>query len=175
MSGDGTTDDLSQSLPGDLPGDAAAQAVPAFDVPEPESVDVPDAESAVNDFEVPPPPAFAEPAVDAAPAATSRDAGNWSPESTWSAERTWTLDSQRQDPAGGEAPTAAEPAPPTRRRRQVPTIDPASSPGVSRTERPVIVEEPTGAYRAWTIGIYGFLTVLFVGAVGFMFFLGSQM
>lgn len=172
MSGDGTTDDLPDSLPAD---DAAAQTVPAFDVPEPESVDVPDVEAAVNDFEVPPPPAFVEPAVaDAAPA-SSRDAGTWSPESNWSAERTWTLDSQRPDLAGGEgAAVAAEPAPPTRRRGRVLTIDPASRPGVSRTERPVIVEEPTGAYRAWTVGIYGVLTVLFLGAVGFMFFLGSQ-
>jgi len=167
MSGDGTTDDL----PDGLPVEPTAAAVPAFDVPEPESVDVPDAEAAVNDFEVPPPPAFVEPAVaDAAPAATSRDAGNWSPESNWSAERTWTLESKRPDPAGGEA----APEQPTRRRRQVPSVDPSASPGVSRTERPVIVEEPTGAYRAWTVGIYGVLTLLFVGAVGFMLFLGSQ-
>lgn len=47
--------------------------VPAFDVPAPELVDVPDAETAAADFAVPPPPTFETPAAPAAPRASVQE------------------------------------------------------------------------------------------------------
>ncbi|WP_300268360.1 hypothetical protein [Microbacterium sp.] len=98
MSGEST--DHAQNPDGkpDAPptGEGAVDAVvPGYEVPKPEMVDVPDAESAAADFAVPPPPTFETPSVPAAPAERSRAGGAASDvvppptDATWSAERTW--------------------------------------------------------------------------------------
>jgi len=155
--------------------DGIAVGVEAFDVPAPETVATPDAEAAIEDFEVPPPPEFAAappppspaPAIpsalaendgaDAAGAPRLRKRSTWAPNDTWS-----SASGHKQDAA---APTAAQKAESRAAASRAATAHDAAtrndvSPAAGGTEGQ--------SYRGWTIAIYGALAVLFFGAIGFM-------
>lgn len=154
--------------------------VPAFDVPAPELVDVPDAETAAADFAVPPPPKFETPSVPPAPSESAvpppSDA-TWSSERTWKPRLTWKHDVE----AGGEAGGSEARKPETVQEKLDRAAPVAASTRAalrnsttSDADRPSVVPPPapdTG-YRGWTITIFVGLAVLFIGAVGFMVFLG---
>lgn len=93
------------------PTDAASAVVPAFDVPEPQTVDVPDAESAAADFDVPPPPTFdSAPPVPAASASPSDDSASPRP----SVDEKLTRAALREAAvADAHRPSVAPPAAPT--------------------------------------------------------------
>lgn len=153
-----------------------AGAVDPFAVPAPETVAVPDAEAAIDDFEVPPPPKFeaapsapsAEPVVPPAPVeGDAADAPELRTRSTWAPNDTWTSASaHKQQPV---PPTAAEKAESRAAASRAATArDEASRDFVS----PAAGSTEGHSYRGWTVGIYGGLAVLFVGAITLMVFLG---
>lgn len=194
MSGESTDhtqnpDDTSSAAPA-APARRADDIVPAFDVPAPEMVDVPDAEDAAADFAVPPPPTFETPAV--APATGVGDVpppsdATWSAERTWKPRLTWTHDAHGETEAAAAAETVGEvpAAKPVTVQEKIERAARAGRPdpesraslregaaaGAERT--PVVPPESTeGSYRGWTISIFTGLGVLFIGAIGLMVFLG---
>lgn len=180
---------------------AADAAVPGYDVPAPEMVDVPDAESAAADFAVPPPPTFQMPSVPAAPTeqsqadASASDAvpppsdATWSAERTWKPRLTWSPDGRVDDESPSDGSRVAETDAPARasRTRVQEKIERASRAGRPNPEDPL--DRPTtradagrvsvapspadagGSYRGWTVVIVSGLAVLFFGAIGLMVFL----
>jgi len=169
---DATTD--APAPGGEPPAALVAPGVEAFDVPAPETVAAPDAEAAIEEFEVPPPPKFG--AVPPAPSPESavlpsesgtadaqalRNRTSWAPDDTWT-----SASAHKQEPA---RPTAAQKAESRAAASRAATArDEATrnyvSPAAGGTEG--------NSYRGWTITIYAGLTVLLLGAVGFMVFLG---
>lgn len=160
---------------------AAASAVPAFDVPAPESVETPDAESAIEDFEVPPPPAFdaappapsadaIDPTVSSAPA--SRDSQDSEPalrrRGTWAPDDSWTSASAHKNAASSRTPEQKA-ASRVAASRAATARDEAARREIAR---PSDGGTEGNSYRGWTVAIYAGLAVLFFGAIGFMAFLG---
>lgn len=165
---------------------AADSIVPAFEVPAPELVDVPDAETAAADFAVPPPPKFETPAVPPAPGKSDvpppSDA-TWSSERTWKSRSTWISGEDSKPSAASEARAARQTARSEAALVESPTAEssaPASRAALRGTatsdlDRGSVVPPPVpqeSSYRGWTIAIFAGLAVLFFGAIGFMAFLG---
>jgi hypothetical protein len=155
--------------------------VDPYAVPAPETVATPDAEAAIEDFEVPPPPAFEaapptpvpEPVIppsstetedaesDANGAPTLRKRRTWTPDETWT-----SASAHRQ---GAARPTAAEKAESRAGASRAATVrDEATRSYVS----PAAGGTEGTSYRGWTVAIYGGLAVLILGAIGLMAFLG---
>ena len=161
---------------------SVASGVEAFAVPAPETVAAPDAEAAIEDFEVPPPPEFSaappapapEPVIPPAPSENGSPDATDTPEapalrkrSTWAPNDTWTSASAHKQEV--VPPTAAQKAESRAAASRAATArDEASrnyvSPAAGGTEG--------NNYRGWTVAIYAGLAVLLFGAVGFMVFLG---
>lgn len=179
MSGDNTEepqnpgeDAIASASAPDSP--IAAGDVEPYAVPAPETVTTPDAEAAIEEFEVPPPPQFAsapppdpEPvippaSVDAgAGAATRRKRSTWTPDDTWTSES-----AHKQDAVPLTAAQKAESR--AAASRAATARDEATRNYVS----PAAGGTDGQSYRGWTVAIYGGLTVLLFAAVGFMVFLG---
>ncbi|MGL3150218.1 hypothetical protein ACSS7Z_07630 [Microbacterium sp. A82] len=166
---------------GEPPASPVAPGVEAFDVPPPETVATPDAEAAIEGFEVPPPPTFgaappppsAEPVIPPAPSenggAAAADAPALRKRSTWAPNDTWTSASAHKQEA--VPPTAAQKAESRAAASRAATArDEATRNYVS----PAAGGTDGQSYRGWTIVIYTGLTVLLFGAVGLMLFLGAQ-
>lgn len=167
--GDDTTD---EHVPGAQP--SASPAVPGverFDVPAPETVAIPDAEAAIEGFQVPPPPTFgaappapsAEPVIPPAPPEKS-DAASGDPaprtRSTWAPNDTWTSASAHKQEA--VPPTAAQKAESRAAASRAATArDEASRTYVS----PAAGGTEGNSYRGWTVAIFAGLAVLFIGAI----------
>jgi hypothetical protein len=160
-----------------LPADT--HAVDAFDVPAPETVATPDAEAAIEGFEVPPPPKFSatpppsspEPvippatsdaaAVDATEFPTRRTRDTWMPNDTWT-----SASAHKQ---GAVPPTAAQKAESRAAASRAATArDEATRSYVS----PAAGGTAGQSYRGWTIAIYTGLAVLLFGAIAVMVVLG---
>lgn len=162
-------------VPGDEPVAPTAPGVEAFDVPAPETVAAPDAESAIEEFEVPPPPKFgavpptpsAEPVI---PPAPSEDAAADAPgpqalrkRSSWTPDDTWTSASAHKQES--VRPTAAQKAESRAAASRAATArDEATRNHVS----PAAGGTEGNSYRGWTVTIYAGLAVLLFGAIGFM-------
>lgn len=152
--------------------------VEPFAVPAPETVAIPDAEAAIENFEVPPPPKFgaapaptSQPVIPPAPPENSGADGADAPalrkRSTWAPDDTWTSASAHKQEAA--VPTAAQKAESRAAASRAATArDEATrnyvSPAAGGTEGT--------SYRGWTFAIFTGLTVLLFGAIGFMVFLG---
>lgn len=163
---------------GEPPAPPVVPGVESFAVPAPETVATPDAEAAIEEFEVPPPPTFssapppsAEPVIPPAPSESGgadeaavpalRKRSTWAPDDSWS-----SASAHKQEVV---PPTAAQKAESRAAASRAATArDEATrnyvSPAAGGTEGQ--------SYRGWTIAIYGALAVLFFGAIGFMVFLG---
>ncbi|MGM7670452.1 hypothetical protein [Microbacterium sp. A93] len=162
------------------PASPLAAGVEPFDVPAPETVDVPDAEAAIDGFEVPPPPKFGAPpppsAAPVVPPAPSENTGTDTADapalrkrSTWAPDDTWTSASAHKQEV--MPPTAAQKAESRAAASRAATArDEATRNYVS----PAAGGTAGQSYRGWTIAIYGGLTVLIVGAIGLMVFLATQ-
>ncbi|MGO2519379.1 MAG: hypothetical protein ACTH8F_04610 [Microbacterium sp.] len=181
---DGTTD-APESAAGSPEPSAGASAPPMpgvepFAVPAPETVAIPDADAAIEGFEVPPPPKFGAapppsvpaPVIPPAPSEdAAADASTAKPalrqRSTWAPDDTWTSASAHKQEA--VPPTAAQKAETRAAASRAATArDEASRNYVS----PAAGSTEGTSYRGWTIMIFAGLTVLFIGAVGLMVFLG---
>lgn len=170
---------------GEPPVPPVVPGVEAFDVPAPETVDVPDADAAIRNFHVPPPPKFgtvpptpsavppppsAEPVIPPpAPENAATDAPALRKRNTWAPNDTWTSASaHKQEPV---PPTAAQKAEARAAASRAATArDEATRNYVS----PAAGGTDGQSYRGWTVAIYAGLTVLLVGAIGLMVFLGAQ-
>jgi len=152
-----------------------APGVEPFAVPAPETVAIPDAEAAIEDFTVPPPPKFGvappppsvEPVIP--PASSSEIAGDapalrkrgaWAPNDTWT-----SASAHKQEPV---PPTAAQKAESRAAASRAATArDEATrnyvSPAAGGTEGT--------SYRGWSILIFAVLALLFVGAIVLIAFL----
>lgn len=160
------------------PAPPSAAGVEPFAVPAPETVAVPNAEAAIENFEVPPPPTFGEappppspepvippvPVADAAAevegASAPRTRRAWTPDDTWT-----SASAHKQEVV---PPTAAQKAESRAAASRAATArDEASrnyvSPAAGGTEG--------HSYRGWTVAIFGGLAVLLIGAVVLMAFL----
>lgn len=155
----------------------AAPGVKPFAVPAPETVAIPDAEAAIEGFEVPPPPKFgaappapsAEPVIPPAPPENA-DAATGEPalrkRNTWAPNDTWTSASAHKQEV--VPPTAAQKAESRAAASRAATArDEASrnyvSPAAGGTEGT--------SYRGWTVTIFAALAVLLIGAVVLIGFL----
>lgn len=182
-SGEDVTTDapVSGSEPTEPSAAAAPPAVPGvepFAVPAPETVEIPDAEAAIENFEVPPPPRFSAPpppspepvippaqrgnaAVDASAAKPARRQ-----RSTWAPDDTWTSASAHKQEA--VPPTAAQKAESRAAASRAATArDEASRNYVS----PAAGGTGENSYRGWTIAIFLALAILLIGAVVLIAFL----
>ncbi|MGO2747818.1 hypothetical protein [Microbacterium sp.] len=135
-----------------------------------------DAEAAIEGFEIPPPPSFdsappapgAEPVIPPAPSEqVEADAPALRKRSTWAPEDSWTSASAHKKEA--VPPTAAEKA---ELRAAASRAATARDEATRNYVSPAAGGTAGQSYRGWTIAIYGGLTVLFVGAIAFMVFLG---
>lgn len=177
--GTDATTEAPASADAPLPPPGAA-GVEAFDVPAPETVATPDAEAAIEEFEVPPPPKFSaappppssEPVIPPAPPEDGEPDATGAPalrrRTTWAPDDTWTSASAHKQ----------EVVPPTVAQRAEARAA-ASRAATARDEATRTYVSPAAggtagqSYRGWTIAIYGGLAVLFVGAIGFMFVLAG--
>ncbi len=189
MSGENTEEpqDPGEDATTDAPvsgGESAASAPPSaapgvepFAVPAPETVAIPDAEAAIEGFEVPPPPKFgaappapsAEPVIPPAPSENA-DAAAGEPalrkRNTWAPNDTWTSASAHKQEV--VPPTAAQKAESRAAASRAATArDEASrnyvSPAAGGTEGT--------SYRGWTVTIFAVLAVLLIGAIVLIGFL----
>ncbi|GAB3633120.1 hypothetical protein GCM10027421_24730 [Microbacterium shaanxiense] len=148
-----------------------------FDVPAPETVAIPDAEAAIEGFEVPPPPTFsaappaprAEPVIPPAPPEKT-DAAATEPatrtRSTWAPNDTWTSASAHKQEV--VPPTAAQKAESRAAASRAATArDEASRTYVS----PAAGGTEGNSYRGWTVAIFAGLAVLLIGAIVLMAYL----
>ncbi len=148
----------------------AAPGVEPFAVPAPETIAIPDAETAIEGFEVPPPPKFgaAPPAPSAAPVIPPAPSENADAaaepalrkRNTWAPNDTWTSASAHKQEV--VPPTAAQKAESRAAASRAATArDEASrnyvSPAAGGTEGT--------SYRGWTVAIFAGLAVLFIGAI----------
>ncbi|CAH0147302.1 MULTISPECIES: hypothetical protein [unclassified Microbacterium] len=168
--------DLTAKAP---PAPPVPSAVDPYAVPEPETVAVPDAEAAIEEFEVPPPPAFEsaspppipEPVI---PPSSSEDAGSDADGApalrkrrTWAPNDTWTSASSHKQEA--VPPTAAQKA---EMRAAASRAATARDEATRNYVSPAAGGTDGASYRGWTVAIYLGLAVLFFGAIGFMVALG---
>lgn len=181
MTGDDTENDPEQDrdAAAALPVPPAVSGVDRYAVPAPETVATPDAEAAIEGFEVPPPPEFEadpspvipEPVIpksstenaeaDAAAPPTLRTRRTWTPNDTWN-----PASDHKSEPA---APTAAEKTESRAAASRAATRrDEATRPDIA----PAASATEGHNYRGWTVAIYTGLAVLFFGAIGLMVFLG---
>ncbi|WP_426187246.1 hypothetical protein [Microbacterium sp. TWP3-1-2b2] len=163
---------------GEPPAPAAVPGVEPFAVPAPETVAIPDAEAAIENFEVPPPPRFGaapppaspEPVIPRAPsenaATDTADAPALRKRNTWAPNDTWTSASaHKQEPV---PPTAAQKAESRAAASRAATArDEASRNYVS----PAAGGTDGNSYRGWTVTIFAGLAILLIGAVVLIGFL----
>lgn len=172
MSDDGTDnprdpgDEPRAEVPPPAP-DVPGIGVTPFRVPAPETVDVPDAAAAVEDFEVPPPPTFdaaspviaPEPVVPPLPDSAMPASATAPPaRAAWSSDSTWSSASEHRVASRKVAPQAW----PTD------AVDHRDADGSSH---PVPGDMATNSYRGWTIGIFAGLALLLIAAVIALFYL----
>lgn len=189
MSGENTEnpqdpgEDATTDMPvpgGEPPAPPVAPGVEPFAVPAPETVAIPDAEAAIENFEVPPPPKFSAPPPPPTPepvippassenaAADATESRALRKRSTWEPDDTWTSASAHKQEV--VPPTAAQKAESRAAASRAATArDEASRNYVS----PAAGGTDGNSYRGWTVAIFTGLAVLFIGAIGLMFALGS--
>lgn len=184
---DATTDaPVSGGEPPTPPPASASPTAPGvepFAVPAPETVAIPDAEAAIENFEVPPPPTFGavppppgpepvipEPVIPPAPSenatADTADAPALRKRSTWAPDDKWTSASAHKQEV--VPPTAAQKAESRAAASRAATArDEASRNYVS----PAAGGTDGNSYRGWTVTIFGLLAVLLIGAIVLIAFL----
>lgn len=162
MTGDDTEKVSGHAADADVPAPAAARSGGADVAP----VELTPAEQTVPDFDVPEPPSFTEadgdlPVPDAVTAEPVIP-----PPPVFEDER---------DAAASASGDVERPA--TRRAAQRARSLEPTVPQVSYVDVAPEVSSDTadgGGYRGWTVAIYAGLAVLFLGAIGFMAFLGLR-
>lgn len=182
MSGENTEnpqdsgEDATAEVPAPVPTAPAAEpalapGVEPFAVPAPETVDIPDAAEAIENFEVPPPPTFGavppppspEPVIPPAPSSpvspAPRQREVWSSDSTWSSASAHKRESVPATAAQAAAHQAVE------AREEATAAD---------FVHPVPGDTAQNSYRGWTITIFVGLAVLLIAAIAGIAYLSAN-